>query len=202
MIDNEPKKSVCIRSEEIEIVNLSEHPHLLPVVAAWLDKEWSGRMSNSHQKLFTEQLLSEKSQAGDHSFSVNGSQNSQFPSSPESRLKQLDSHLGFESIPCTFVLVIQEQPLGCVSLIRYQSSENNQIGEWLTNLYVCDEIRGQGRGRQLVDHLIKYADSLDVGKLYLYTTEYADFYVHLGWRLEASVAGELQILTKDLSVIS
>ncbi len=160
----------------MEIIDLNERPNWLLVVTDWLHNEW--------QDYFLSQ-----SPLSDNDVSRGYSE----------RKKLLESHLGLESIPVTFVLSINNKPAGCVSLIRYQSRRDELNCEWLTNLYILEEHRKQGFGSMLVNHLAGYAKSQGIAELYLYTVKSVEFYSRLGWKEVSGHSTNLRILSKKLT---
>lgn len=149
----------------IVIENLSLHPEWVELIAQWQYEEWA------HSRV---------AQAN-----VTGNDEGQI--SLRNCAEKLRQHLGFESIPSTFVAIVDEQPVGCISLVRYQTAKKNEIV--LTNFFVQDMFRGKGIGRQLESFICRYARENQIGVLTLYAQNLAGMYSHLGW----SEKGEVKI---------
>ena len=90
------------------------------------------------------------------------------------------------TLPTTLVLVDEGRALGSVSLVLEDAPELCEEGSpWLASLYVVPEARGRGLGTKLVHAAVELAAHENIGHLFLFTPEHADFYQRLGWRLLA-----------------
>ncbi|WNO09512.1 GNAT family N-acetyltransferase [Teredinibacter sp. KSP-S5-2] len=141
----------------IVIENLSLHPEWVELIAQWQYGEWT--------------------HSGVAQANVSGDEVSQI--SVKSCTEKFRQHLGFESIPSTFVAIIDEQPVGSISLVRYQTAKKNDIV--LTNFFVLGAYRGKGIGRQLESFACRYAGENQIGVLTLYAQNLGGLYRHLGW---------------------
>ena len=93
------------------------------------------------------------------------------------------------TLPTTLVLVDEGRALGSVSLVLEDAPELCEEGSpWLASLYVLPEARGRGLGTKLVNAAVELAAHENIGHLFLFTPEHANFYRRLGWRLIARTA--------------
>ena len=143
------------------ISNLIEYPDWIPIVAVWHHEEWlRGQRAREGLHLDDRAIAQKK----------------------EERESLLATHIEAGSIPVTFIAHEAERPVGSVSLVHYQFTQNQQPTEWLTNLFVLPEHRGRGIGDRLLSHALRYAQHHKVARLMLYTSEHASFYRKRQWR--------------------
>ncbi|WP_341937665.1 GNAT family N-acetyltransferase [Marinimicrobium sp. C2-29] len=117
------------------------------------------------------------------------------------RTEQLRAHLDSFPIPVTLLARKGPEPLGCVSLVRYQASAGGSDRVWLSNLYVRADARRRGLGSLLVDRACRYAREQGETELWLFTDNRQVFYKKRGWQLggEARVSGsDVEILVRRL----
>lgn len=107
----------------------------------------------------------------------------------ELRRERLIKHIQSESIPKTFIATINNELVGCVSLVNYaygRDSVRAKITEtplWLSNLFVQPEYRNRGIGNQLIEKAKAYAQELKLTELWLTATEFTDYYQKRGWEI-------------------
>lgn len=101
--------------------------------------------------------------------------------------EELVDHATRRSLPTTLVAMEGERLLGSVSLVEEDAPELRDQGDaWLASLYVLPEARGRGLGTRLVQALVAFAATQQIGRLWLFTPEHASFYARLGWRPQGS----------------
>ncbi len=89
-------------------------------------------------------------------------------------------------LPTTIVLLINDAPVGTVSLECDDMDIRPDLTPWLASLFVAPAHRRRGLGRALVHAAEEEARSLAIEKLFLYTPGQEEFYAALGWqRVEA-----------------
>lgn len=93
----------------------------------------------------------------------------------------LKRSLGAHPVPSTWVLVAGTTVMGSVSVIEHDLDSRPELTPWLANLWVDQEWRGRGLGKQLVLHACEQGRQRGLERLYLYTPEHAAFYQALGW---------------------
>jgi len=107
------------------------------------------------------------------------------------RQQRLLLHVQKNAVPKTFMLLRDDELLGCVSLVNYtyRSSErmpkvNSESPLWLSNLFVNECERQQGYGNFLIEAAKKYARNLQHYELWLIASDYTDYYEKRGWLIE------------------
>lgn len=90
-------------------------------------------------------------------------------------------------IPMTFVAMAGQELLGFASLITHDADAPKDLSPCLANVYVTPSQRNNGVGSALVERAVNKAAELGVKKLYLFSPEKEDFYIHLGWSTEERI---------------
>lgn len=142
---------------DLHICNLTERPNWLKTLAAWHHQEWIKGCSSPPSKALFEKHL-------------------------QDRERHLTKHLALDSLPTSLVASVGGKPVGCVSLVCYQFTVNQQPQEWLTNLFVDVSYRRQGIATQLLICAEDRAVELGCLGLQLYTRNQASFYSKRGWQ--------------------
>ena len=98
--------------------------------------------------------------------------------------EQLRQNLGRDSVPITFVAIQNSQIIGTVSLdLSDLPPYDHLFSPWVASLYVPPAFRRRGVGRSLVSHVIDYARSKRLPRIYLWTPGSPGFYEKCGWRV-------------------
>jgi len=103
--------------------------------------------------------------------------------SVEKRIANLQTHLGRNQIPTTFVFLSGGILLGSASLVAHDMDTRMDLSPWLASVYVTPEQRSRGIGTALVQRVIEEAVELSVETLYLFTPDRKGFFASLGWSL-------------------
>ena len=86
------------------------------------------------------------------------------------------------AIPATLVAVDEHGGLlGSASLVHDDMDGMVQLSPWLANVLVLPEARGKGVGAALIDAIATAARAQGHARLYLFTTDRADFYLQRNW---------------------
>ena len=99
----------------------------------------------------------------------------------------LRERINKEKLPLTLVAFEAGEPVGTVSLRTFDMETRKDLPHWLTSLYVVKPWRGRRIGSSLVKAAEKKAAGLEIGKLFLFTTDVifpAPFYSELGWTVK------------------
>jgi predicted N-acetyltransferase YhbS len=98
-------------------------------------------------------------------------------------LTKLRSRIGRDPIPATFVVAVDREVVGSVSLLKRDDIDDVRpdLTPWLASLMVAPGHRSRGLGRALVQHCIDQARLLGYPALFLYTDSHAAYYSRLGW---------------------
>lgn len=118
---------------------------------------------------------------------------------------KLRSRIGTNSVPATYILIIDDAVAGSVSLLDHDDIANVRpdLSPWLASLLVEPRRRGHGYGRALVDHCADRARALAFPSLYLYTGTHAKFYERLGWQvIQQCIARGVQVTVMGLQLTS
>lgn len=139
-----------------KIENLKANPEWVDAIAVWHHHEWSKNQKNASEKNLNEKL--------------------------QERIRLLQRHLNDDPLPSTFVAHENGRAIATVSLVYYQFSEQTLPSEWLTNLYVEPQYRQNGIASELLRCAIKHAQSIDLPRLLLYTSDCGPFYLRRQWQ--------------------
>ncbi|MBK8187216.1 MAG: GNAT family N-acetyltransferase [Cellvibrio sp.] len=107
----------------------------------------------------------------------------------ELRRERLAKHIQSESIPKTFIATLNNELVGCVSLVNYaygRDSVRAKITDtplWLSNLFVQPAFRNRGIGNLLIEKAKAYAQELKLTELWLTATEFTDYYQKRNWEI-------------------
>ncbi len=94
---------------------------------------------------------------------------------------------GSKRIPMTFVAMAEQELVGFASLITHDTDAPKDLSPCLANVYVTPSQRNNKVGSALVERAVNQAAGLGVKKLYLFTLDKEDFYLHLGWWTEERI---------------
>jgi GNAT superfamily N-acetyltransferase len=83
--------------------------------------------------------------------------------------------------PQTFVLLVDEQPVGTASLIADDLDERPSLTPWLAGVFVIPEARGRGHVVHLIQAVETACRSAGVGTLWLHTANAERVYARAGW---------------------
>ena len=109
-----------------------------------------------------------------------------------------------EKLPLTLVAFEEGQVVGTVSLKMFDMETRRDLSYWLTSLYVVKPWRRRRIGSSLVDTAEIKAAGLNIGKMYLFTTDVGLpglFYTKLGWMIKEKTVYHscpVIIMEKDL----
>jgi len=116
----------------------------------------------------------------------------------------LQERMNREKLPLTLVAFEEGEPVGTVSMRTFDMETRRDLPHWITSLYVVTQWRRRGIGTRLIEAAEKKAAELEIGKLYLFTTDVAlpgAFYAKLGWHVKEKTVYRsvpVIILEKDL----
>ena len=84
--------------------------------------------------------------------------------------------------PQTFVMLLNEAPVGTASLAAHDLDSRPDLTPWLAGVYVVPEARGQGLVQDLVGAVEDAARAAGIAGLWLYTRKAERVYLRGGWR--------------------
>ncbi len=149
------------KNESIRISNLNANEAWVSVIAQWHHEEWLRNHSGLDGRDRSESVINKKLLE---------------------RQNALLRHYSNDPLPTTFVALHDDVPVGTVSLVYYKFSKDQEVTEWLTNLFVVPEYRCQGIASTLLQTAIDYAYLLKLPRLLLYTSDQVSFYHKRRWR--------------------
>jgi predicted GNAT family acetyltransferase len=85
-------------------------------------------------------------------------------------------------IPQSFVLLVDDEPVGTASITAHDLEERPDLTPWLAGVFVVPEARGQGYACQLVAAVEEEARRASISTLWLYTNTAERIYARVGWR--------------------
>jgi GNAT superfamily N-acetyltransferase len=83
--------------------------------------------------------------------------------------------------PQTFVLLIDDKPLGTASLAAQDLDERPELTPWLADVFVVPEARGFGYVSQLITAVEEVCREASITTLWLHTHTAERIYARLGW---------------------
>ena len=101
--------------------------------------------------------------------------------SVEKRIATLQTHLGRNQIPTTFISLSGGILLGSASLVAHDMDTRMDLSPWLASIYVLPEHRSHGVGTALVQRVLEETIELSVETLYLFTPNREGFFASLSW---------------------
>jgi GNAT superfamily N-acetyltransferase len=86
------------------------------------------------------------------------------------------------TMPRTFVLLVDDEPVGTASLVAHDLDERPDLTPWLAGVFVAPHARRQGYAVQLVRAVEQEARKASVSTLWLYTNTAERIYARAGWQ--------------------
>ena len=83
--------------------------------------------------------------------------------------------------PQTFVLLVDNRPVGTASLVAHDLDERPNLTPWLAGVFVIPEARGRGHVIHLIQAVEVACRSAGVGTVWLHTTGAERVYAQAGW---------------------
>ena len=85
--------------------------------------------------------------------------------------------------PVCLIALLDKELVGSIELIKDDLPNYNEYNPWIASLYVKPTYRKKNIGKQLVQKLIKKAQTQNIKNLYLWTkNQHIQFYEKLGWK--------------------
>jgi len=152
-----------MRSERVWHVDLlADHPELIPAVGEMRQREW-GRWADPPESV-------------DPSWWVD--------------VTRRES--GRTALPVTFVGISDDGVLaGAIGIGSVDPPDLQDRGPWVIGVIVAPELRGQGAGRAILGHTLRWAADHSYDPVWVATGPYAaGFYQSCGWELERTYRGQ------------
>ena len=104
-------------------------------------------------------------------------------------------------IPLSLVAFEDDSPFGTISLLEESISTHKHLTPWLGGLYVCEEQRRHGIGKQLIEAAVGEARKLGIEQLFIGIRRAEDYYMKLGWKfVERTTYHEEEIIIMRLDL--
>ena len=118
------------------------------------------------------------------------------PEDPQWWLDTTVAEAGSDELPVTFVAHDETGAvLGAVGLDDYDLDERRETSPWVTGMIVRHDLRGQGVGRRLMQHLEQWAAQHGIAHAWVGTDLAAGFYRSCGWTsLETFTANSGEVI--------
>ncbi|XP_014664774.1 PREDICTED: N-acetyltransferase 6-like [Priapulus caudatus] len=110
--------------------------------------------------------------------------NSEWPRSKTARIRSLSKASVAGKLPCSLVLVENDQAIGHSRICTTQGKET---ACYIESVVISKERRGEGLGRLLMEHTEQYAATLGFTEAYLSTQDKQDFYGHIGYEYTSPI---------------
>jgi predicted N-acetyltransferase YhbS len=94
---------------------------------------------------------------------------------------RLMQHLQEDRVPLTLVAMIDDEPVGCASIIHHDLEVRPELSPWLATVFVRPQFRKRGVGGALVQGAMDKAEELRLGVLYLATRDQCAFCSRFGF---------------------
>jgi len=86
-------------------------------------------------------------------------------------------------IPLSLVAFDEQHPFGTISLLEESITTHQHLAPWLGALYVREEKRHHGIGRQLIEAGVGEAGRLGVERVFTGIRKAESYYLKLGWQV-------------------
>ena len=106
------------------------------------------------------------------------------------------------SLPRTFVLLVDGEPVGMASLAAHDLDTRPDLTPWLAGVFVAPHARGRGHAVRLVAAVEAEAVARGIPTLWLYTRSAEGLYARIGWRTVEMVSYREKVyalMQRDLS---
>jgi GNAT superfamily N-acetyltransferase len=84
--------------------------------------------------------------------------------------------------PQTFVLLVDDRPIGTASLVDHDLDTRPDLTPWLAGVFVVPEARGRGHATRLIGAVEAAGRAAAIPSLWLYTRAAERIYARAGWR--------------------
>lgn len=84
-------------------------------------------------------------------------------------------------IPLSILALVDDKPVGVVSIFENDLRPDCKLTPWLAGLYVDKEYRNKGIAKLLINEVIKISKELGYDEIYLRTEHTGEYYKKIGW---------------------
>jgi GNAT superfamily N-acetyltransferase len=100
----------------------------------------------------------------------------------ESTLKAVEESVPAQPMPRTFILLVEDEPVGTASLVADDLDERPDLTPWLAGMFVVSHARGQGYAARLIAAVEEECRKGSISTLWLYTNTAERLYARVGWK--------------------
>lgn len=93
-----------------------------------------------------------------------------------------------DSIPLTWVGILNKKIIGMISLVENDHDERKDLSPWLASMFVHPDYREKGYASKLIQFLHGEAQKLGFKKLYLYTPDAQQLYLKNNWKITGQIS--------------
>lgn len=105
------------------------------------------------------------------------------------------------NIPMILIALLDEVPVGTISLLSDSMIKDNKYTPWIANMFVAEDKRNMGIGTYMHNYLIEEALTMGYEKLYV-STHQDEFFERLGWTYKETaitiLGNETNLYVKEL----
>jgi len=105
--------------------------------------------------------------------------------------------------PQTFVLVVDDRPVGTASLVAHDLDERPHLTPWLAGVFVIPEARGRGHVIHLIQAVEVACRSAGLGTVWLHTANAERVYARAGWHTVEAIQRQgkrpVTLMRRDLT---
>jgi GNAT superfamily N-acetyltransferase len=125
-----------------------------------------------------------------------------YPTSPYPEWEiRLRKNVHRQGLGTTLVGVLEGKPVASACLKQNDMTIRNELGPWLSAVWVQPEYRGRGFGTELVMAIEALARTSNIDRLYLWTPDRDRFYARLNWQYHEKIVYNgmlVHIMRKDV----
>jgi len=105
--------------------------------------------------------------------------------------------------PQTFVLLVDDEPVGTASLVAHDLDERLDLTPWLAGVFVVPEARGRGHVIHLIQAVEAACRNASIGTAWLYTAGAERVYARAGWHTVEAIQRQgrrqVTLMRRDLA---
>jgi GNAT superfamily N-acetyltransferase len=98
------------------------------------------------------------------------------------------------AMPRTFVLLVDDAPVGTASLVTHDLDERPDLTPWLAGVYVEPQARGNGYATHLIAAVEAACRAKSIATLWLYTDTAERIYARIGWQTVETIQHRSQTI--------
>lgn len=104
-------------------------------------------------------------------------------------------------IPMILIALLDEKPVGTISLLSDSMIKDNKYTPWISNMFVVEDKRNMGIGTYMHNYMLEEALTMGYEKLYV-STNLDGYFERLGWTYKETaitiIGNETNLYVKEL----